>query len=104
MKKTYDNTTALQFIKSELKKRPDLTIFKNSIGTHLEMLMEELDSFRICSSCGKPMVEGYCIEDGEAYYCSDECLHKNICPKDYIAMYNNGKGHSYWTNWWEYAN
>ena len=49
------------------------------------------------------MIEGYCIEDGEAYYCSDECLYKHLSEEEFLSLYNNGKGNSYWTNWYEYA-
>ena len=30
---------------------------------------------RRCSECGKLMREGYCVDMGAAYYCSDEWLH-----------------------------
>lgn len=54
---------------------------------------------RTCSECGKEMIEGYCIENGLEYYCSDECLHKNITEEEYLKLYDNGNGDSYWTEW-----
>lgn len=54
---------------------------------------------RTCSECGKEMAEGYCIENGTEYYCSDECLHKNITEEEYLKLYDNGNGNSYWTEW-----
>ena len=98
------NNKALKFIAKQVAKNPRLVaLYGDSIEQHLFELEEELDSFRICSHCEKPMIEGYCIEDGEEYYCSDECLHKHFSKNEYLKMYNNGNGNSYWTNWWEYA-
>lgn len=54
---------------------------------------------RTCSQCGKKMVAGYCIEGGSAYYCSDECLHANLTEKEYLELYDNGEGDSYYTEW-----
>ena len=54
---------------------------------------------RICTECHKEMIDGYCIGDGHAYYCSDECLHKNISDEEYVEMYENGD--AYWTTWYE---
>ncbi|MDY0278788.1 MAG: hypothetical protein RBQ97_11965 [Acholeplasma sp.] len=56
---------------------------------------------KICSECNKPMTEGYCIEGGLDYYCSDQCLHKHISPERYEALYGQGDGDSYWTSWEE---
>ena len=54
---------------------------------------------RTCNECDKEMTEGYCIENGIEYYCSDECLHKNITEEEYLKLYDNGNGDSYWTEW-----
>ena len=66
-----------------------------------ESLVDELDleHIRVCSQCGKPMYEGYCIEDGAEYYCSDECLHQNLSEHQYQKLYDEGRGNSYWTSW-----
>lgn len=55
---------------------------------------------RICSHCGKEMQEGYCIEGGMDYYCSDECLESEISREEYEKLYDNGDGDSYWTDWY----
>ena len=67
----------------------------------LEPLVDnlELEHIRVCSECGKPMYEGYCIEDGAEYYCSDECLHMNLSEKQFEKLYDEGRGNSYWTSW-----
>lgn len=54
---------------------------------------------RICSVCGKPMRSGYIIHDGEEYYCSDECLHSNYTEAEYLELYDDGNGDSYYTEW-----
>jgi hypothetical protein len=66
-----------------------------------EELVDELDleHIRVCSECGKPMTEGYCIEDGAEYYCSEECLHKHLTEEEFDNLYDEGRGNSYWTSW-----
>lgn len=54
---------------------------------------------RKCTHCSTPMSEGYCIENGCEYYCSDECLHEHYTEEEYLSMYDNGEGDSYWTEW-----
>lgn len=54
---------------------------------------------RKCDVCGCEMKEGYCIFGGEGYYCSDECLTKKYSIREYIKLYGEGKGDSYWTTW-----
>ena len=54
---------------------------------------------RTCTHCSKPMSEGYCIDNGCEYYCSDECLHEHYAEEEYLEMYDNGEGDSYWTQW-----
>lgn len=54
---------------------------------------------RICSECGKEMTKGYVIEGGCEYYCCDECLHKHYTDEEYLELYDDGNGDSYWTEW-----
>lgn len=61
------------------------------------MIMDENE--RICSACGKQMKKGYCIEGGMEYFCSDECLHTAYSDDEYLELYDNGNGDSYWTEW-----
>lgn len=54
---------------------------------------------RICSECKKKMNKGYCIENGLEYYCTDECLNKHYTEEEYLKMYDDGNGDSYYTEW-----
>lgn len=54
---------------------------------------------RKCSECGKEMKEGYCIANGEDYYCSEKCLLKNMTQEEFDKLYDDGDGDSYWTEW-----
>ena len=55
---------------------------------------------RTCDTCGADMIEGYCVGDGEEYYCSDTCLFVNgYTPELRDADYANGS--IYYTEWEE---
>jgi len=54
-----------------------------------------------CTACKGGMNEGYCIEGGMEYYCSDACLHTEITHEEYMELYADGEGDSYWTTWYE---
>ena len=54
---------------------------------------------RKCDECGKGMNEGYVIDAGAAYYCSDECLHKHFTEEEWTELYDDGNSESYWTEW-----
>jgi len=61
-----------------------------------------------CTECGAGMNEGYIIEGANEYYCSDECLHKNVTPDEFAEFYignidddddDIGDIQIYWTEW-----
>lgn len=56
---------------------------------------------RKCSHCGKLMTEGYVIDGGTEYYCSDRCLYKHYTHKEYDDMYGSGETDTYYTTWEE---
>lgn len=60
--------------------------------------LKDLSSIRVCSECGSIMTSGYCVDDGEEYYCSDDCLHKHYTPDEWDTMYSDD-GDTYWTEW-----
>ena len=61
-----------------------------------------------CKECNKTIIEGYKVNDGEEYFCSDECLLKNYTPEQVKKMKRNselpltseeyqiGVGNMYW--------
>ena len=69
-------------------------------GTNVEDL-DELDEARVCTHCGKVMHEGYMIDGGNAYYCSDECMDAHYTPEEKAAALEDaeGDGDTYWTEW-----
>ncbi len=107
MKKKYTNTDVYKFLAEECRQNDALwKAFGDGIVNHTtdedfwESLSEELDCFRICDECGKPMIEGYVV-DGCDTYCSDECLHKHLTNEEFKNLYDDGNGDTYWTTWYE---
>jgi len=64
-----------------------------------QILEDQEFEVRICSKCNNLMLEGYCIEGGYQYFCSDECLKSEMTMKEFNNLYNDGEGDSYWTSW-----
>ena len=66
-------------------------------------IKEELEEFglevRVCTSCLKIMIEGYVIEGGFAYYCSDKCLEYDMTLDEFKQAYGDGNTETYWTEW-----
>ena len=54
---------------------------------------------RYCDKCGKKMHEGFVIDDGFEYYCSEKCLHKSMTEREYMKLYEDDR--AYWTEWEE---
>lgn len=55
------------------------------------------EDFRICSNCGVKMYSGYVINDGEEYFCCDDCLHSKYSETEYDELYKEDL--AYWTEW-----
>ena len=68
----------------------------------IKIIEENKDNMRECSECGNLMLSGYCIENGLEYYCSDECLHKHLSNDEYMELYDDGNGDTYYTEWENY--
>lgn len=75
----------------------DFVIKHSEVGELVDELC--LDHVRCCSVCGRAMTEGYFIENGVSYYCSDECMHTEMTDEEYLELYDDGDGDSYWTDW-----
>lgn len=102
------NKDMFEFLFHEIACHPEIqSITKEDLKAHesdfdfWEELNEYLDCLRICDECHRPMIEGFCIDDGREHYCSENCLHRQYSEEEYKAMYNDGEGNSYWTVWWE---
>ena len=54
---------------------------------------------RRCSKCGKLMYEGYCVNGGTSYYCSEECLHEDFTDEEWAKECENND-QSYYTEWY----
>ena len=107
MIKEHTNNEVYEFLAKECRhnatlwKRFDDGIINRTTDVDFwERLSEELDCFRICDECGKPMIEGYVV-DGCDTYCSDECLHKHLTDDEFNSLYDDGNGDTYWTTWYE---
>ena len=53
---------------------------------------------RRCSVCGRLFREGYCVDMGAAYYCSDDCLHTEYTEEEWAEECENND-QSYYTEW-----
>lgn len=53
---------------------------------------------RRCSVCGKLLRAGYCLDNGESYYCSDECLHTHFTDSEWKRECDTNPD-SYYTVW-----
>lgn len=80
MVKDYINDNVYDFLAEECRQDACLWAqFGKGILSHTanadfwEQLSEQLDCFRICEECEKPMIEGYLV-DGCSTYCSDESI------------------------------
>lgn len=109
MPKQYTNNNVYDFLAEECRLNKALwKKYGKGIMAHatdedfLENLSKELDCFRICDECGKPMIVGYVV-DGCDTYCSDECLHKHLTDEEFNELYDDGDGDTYWTTWYEDA-
>jgi hypothetical protein len=79
-------------------------IFENVYNDYIRQeyltLQEAIDqNIRRCAECGRIMIEGYCIEQGVEYFCSDSCLYENYTKEEFEEMYNDGEGDTYYTEW-----
>lgn len=75
-----------------------IELFKKA--TIEEDTTENYINVRHCDECGKEMWDGFCIDSGMEYYCSEECLHKHYTDEEWDEMYDNGNSDSYWTDWY----
>ncbi|PGK15267.1 hypothetical protein CN895_07920 [Bacillus cereus] len=73
------------------------TFEKLEITITCKQFADAEDHYRICTHCNEIMFEGYCIDEGCHYFCSDECLHTKYTPEEYQKAYE--EDWAYWTDW-----
>lgn len=60
----------------------------------------ELETCRVCTSCGHLMRCGYLVNDGEEYFCSDNCFLKKHTQEEMDEMtIDEDNSAAYWTEW-----
>lgn len=57
-----------------------------------------MTEYRECTNCHSLMQEGYCIHDGEEYFCCDDCLHGWYSEEEYEELCEQDE--AYWTQWY----
>ena len=67
-----------------------------------EFLEEQGIESRICSNCDHLMIEGYIVDEGNEYFCSDKCM-KEFYSEEELAELLEGADEDdtsiYWTDW-----
>ena len=73
--------------------------------TVFDELLEDCN-VKVCDVCKSLMIDGYCIDNGFEYRCSDECLcskegnlETDIPKNEWEELFADGEGDSYWTEW-----
>ena len=65
-----------------------------------EQIGEEELPIRFCTCCGKIMQQGYYVEEGWQYYCTEDCLKQSFTEKEILDFKMGEEGsENYWTSW-----
>lgn len=93
----------------ELKGQKEKEFKEFSIIDSIEnLLLDYLENDNIevrkCDVCNSYMIEGYCIEEGTSYYCTDGCMLTEMTIEEFNKLYADGEGDSYFTTWEENIN
>ena len=83
-----------KFYKDDWDKQTSNDIIADSFVEY----MYDKKECRRCTSCGKLMKEGYCVDSGVAYYCCDDCLHTEFSDEEWQNEHENND-QSYYTEW-----
>ena len=94
------------YTEQELNQFAEFYLDKWDENTSEDVIAESFTDFwwdsdktcRRCSICGKLMRTGYCVNMGDAYYCSDECLHSDYTDEEW-AEECESNDQSYYTEW-----
>lgn len=94
------------YTEEELKKFASFYLDKWDENTSEDVIAESFTDYwwdtdrtcRRCSVCGKLFKEGYCVDMGADYYCSEDCLHTAFTDEEWEEEYNSND-QSYYTEW-----
>jgi hypothetical protein len=101
---TLDNCKAIlsDYYENDLAEAVNEYDVENQIDNiHRIMLMimpKEFKFARQCSCCEEGMNDGYVINGGGEYYCSDECLNTKYTANEVKEM-EMGEDDNYYTHW-----
>ena len=96
-------TIAQSIEEAEMQADEDEEDFNESLDTND-------DDIHRCDACKEVMSQGYVINGGEEYFCSNTCLHTKYSKEEYEEMYadindehdysnDDETSDSYWTEW-----
>lgn len=69
------------------------------VRSFLDYWFDTGQTVRRCTCCGRLMRNGYCLDMGRAYYCSDTCLHDDFTEEEWLAECD-ANDQSYYTEWY----
>lgn len=105
----YDNSKVYitnEEYKALIYKLNSLLMGRNDVAKHnlSTTIQEHLECFeldvRVCTSCLSLMVEGYVIDGGVDYYCTDKCLEIDMTLEEFNEAYGDGETETYFTEWY----
>lgn len=103
--KELTNADTFVFISKELTYYPELPQFsadelanRRDDEEFWRELSEHLDCIRVCDNCGRPMIEGFCVNDCDSY-CSEACLREQYTDEEYKKIFEDDI--AYYTVWYE---
>lgn len=66
----------------------------------LQIEITEDNKHRVCTKCNTHLEnEGYVVNGGEEYYCSDDCLHSVYTKEQWLNDMYSDDGDNYYTEW-----
>lgn len=97
-KNLYTEQELKRFAESNCEKWDEGTTGNEIADAFVDSMYDSRQECRRCTVCGNLMNEGYCVDMGAAYYCSDECLHTEFTEEEWENECNEND-QSYWTQW-----
>ena len=95
----YNEDELNKFAASHEDKFDENTSYYEIAETFVDYFRDTYKPCRRCSACGNLMREGYCVDAGEEYYCSDNCLHTEFTDEEWDELCEEND-ESYYTEWY----